>query len=40
MQMAAEIDVLQIFKQEEFEGMFKEQVEKLDAGGESVRNGS
>ena len=38
--MGAEIDVLQIFKQEEFEAAFKEQVEKLDASGEGARNGS
>ena len=30
----------QVFKQEEFEGMFIEQVEKLKAGGEGARDGS
>jgi hypothetical protein len=32
--------VTQVFKQEEFEGMFIEQVEKLKAGGEKARDGS
>lgn len=30
----------QVFKQEEFEGMFIEQVEKLKADGEGARDGS
>lgn len=30
----------QIFKQEEFEGMFNEQVEKLKASGEGASNGN
>jgi hypothetical protein len=30
----------QVFKQEEFEGMFIEQVEKLKAGGEGAKDGS
>jgi hypothetical protein len=30
----------QVFKQEEFEGMFTEQVEKLKASEEEARNGN
>ena len=30
----------QIFKQDEFQGMFNEQVEKLKASGNGARNGS
>ena len=33
-------DLLQVFKQEEFEGLFNKQVEKLNASGESARNGN
>jgi hypothetical protein len=32
--------VAQVFKQEEFEGIFNEQVEKLKASGEGAKNGS
>jgi hypothetical protein len=32
--------VVQVFKQEEFEGMFIEQVEKLKASGEGAKDGS
>lgn len=32
--------IVQVFKQEEFEGMFIEQVEKLKASGEGVKDGS
>jgi len=33
------LDACEVFKQEEFAGMFKEQVERLKASGEGARNG-
>jgi len=34
------LDACKVFKQEEFEGIFNEQVEKLKASGEGAKNGS